>query len=229
MLLNLVDMESGSWRRPISLTVNVGETILLLGRNGAGKTTLLNTIAGLLPVRSGRITIDEHNSQDFQSKRKPHAVGIALQDRNVFGRLSVRKNLLLGAYRRSEDREVAQDLEWVLTLFPDLEEKLDLLAKTLSGGQQTMLSIGRALMGRPRLLLMDEPTLGLAPQSVSKLIRAVGEIAERRNVGMIVAEQSGPFARAFPQRIILLAGGEILFDGNWGEAQDRGALSEIFV
>jgi len=223
MLLQVKNMESGGWRRPISLAVDTGETVLLLGRNGAGKSTLLNTIAGLTPVRSGQIIID---GTDLQGRRPQ--VGIALEGRRVFGRLSVQKNLLLGAYCLSNNN-AEENLEWILSLFPDLRGKLNLPAKTLSGGQQTMLSIGRALMGRPKLLLMDEPTLGLSPQTVDKLIQAVMEIEQKRNVAMIIAEHSGQFAQAFSQRIVLMIGGEIVFDGNWNEAQKGGMLADVFA
>lgn len=229
MLLQLEAVESGSWNRPVTLQINLGETVLLLGRNGAGKTTLLNTIAGLLPVRSGRLLIDGRVFSSAGNRQNTAAVRIALEGRQVFGRLSVRKNLLLGAFARKQTAEIAKDLDWVLEVFPDLNQKLELPAKTLSGGQQTMLNIGRALMGRPKLLLLDEPTLGLAPQSVNKLIHTVDEIRSHRQVAIIVAEQGGAFPRAFPQRILLMVGGEILFDGHWELGLKNGVLSEVFV
>lgn len=154
---------------------------------------------------------------------------IALEGRQVFGRLSVKRNLLLGAYGRSTDHGVKRDLEWVLGVFPDLRDKLDAFAWSLSGGQQTMVNIGRALMGSPKILLMDEPTLGLDPQNTRKLINALEQIRRERQVGILVAEQSGFFARAFPERVILMVGGEILFDGPWAEAAREGKLTEIFA
>jgi ABC-type branched-chain amino acid transport systems, ATPase component len=228
MLLQVEEMISGTWSRPLTLTVDVGEIVLLIGRNGAGKTTLLNTIAGLVPIRSGCVTIDGHSHFSFL-KRERRLVGIALEGRQVFNRLSVQKNLLLGAYGRIDDVEVTKDLQWILSLFPELEEKIEMPARTLSGGQQTMLNIGRALMGRPKLLLMDEPTLGLAPQTVDRLVSAINEIRGHWEVGIVVAEQSGPFIRAFPHRLVLMVGGEVLFDGHWDQARQHGMLAEIFA
>jgi branched-chain amino acid transport system ATP-binding protein len=229
-LLALRKMESGNWERPVSFELQTGEIVLLLGRNSSGKTTLLNTIAGIVPVRSGQVLVEGRDVSDLESLGRARVgVRIALEGRQVFGRLSVKRNLLLGAYGRGTDLEVKPDLEWVLGVFPDLRDKLDAYAWSLSGGQQTMVNIGRALMGNPKLLLMDEPTLGLDPQNTRKLIRALQQIRQERQVGILVAEQSGPFARAFPERVILMVGGEILFDGPWGDAAREGKLTEIFA
>lgn len=229
-LLRLVSMESGSWNRPISFQVDVDEVVLLLGRNGAGKTTLLNTIAGLQPVRSGSIEIEDHDATNINEQwRSRYCVRIALEGRQVFSRLSVQRNLLLGAYARGRDRSIYADLEWVLEIFPDLHTKLTAPAGSLSGGQQTMLNIGRALMGKPKLLLLDEPALGLDPQNIKKLIKAINQIRGERKVAVLVAEQSGSFALAFPQRIILIIGGEILFDGSWERAAQEGKLSDVLA
>jgi branched-chain amino acid transport system ATP-binding protein len=229
-LLALRKLESGSWRRPVSFELQTGEIVLLLGRNSSGKTTLLNTIAGLLPVRLGQVLIEGRDVSDLDTiGRTRSGVRLALEGRQVFGRLSVKRNLLLGAYGSGTDHEVKKDLEWVLDTFPDLRDKLDALAWSLSGGQQTMLNIGRALMGGPKLLLMDEPTLGLDPQNTRNLINALEQIRRERQVGILVAEQSGLFARAFPERVILIVGGEILFDGPWEQANREGKLTEIFA
>jgi branched-chain amino acid transport system ATP-binding protein len=227
-LLRLVSMGSGSWNRPISFQVDVGEVVLLLGRNGAGKTTLLNTIAGLQPVRSGSIEIEDHDATKMDEQgRNRHSIRIALEGRQVFSRLSVQRNLLLGAYARGRDKSINADMEWVLEIFPDLRTKLAAPAGSLSGGQQTMLNIGRAVMGRPKLLLLDEPALGLDPQNIKKLIKGINQIRAERKIGVLVAEQSGSFALAFSQRIILIMGGEILFDGSWEQAAQEGKLSDV--
>jgi len=229
-LLALRKLESGSWRRPVSFELQTGEIVLLLGRNSSGKTTLLNTVAGLLPVRFGQVLIEERDVSSLDTiGRTRSGVRLALEGRQVFGRLPVKRNLLLGAYGRGADHKVKKDLEWVLDIFPDLRDKLDAFAWSLSGGQQTMLNIGRALMGDPKLLLMDEPTLGLDPQNTRKLINALEQIRRERQVGILVAEQSGMFARAFPERVILMVGGEILFDGPWEQAAREGKLTEIFA
>jgi branched-chain amino acid transport system ATP-binding protein len=229
-LLCLVAMGSGSWNRPVSVQADVGEVVLLLGRNGAGKTTLLNTIAGLLPVRSGRIEVGKHDVTNLNEHgRNRLGVRIALEGRQVFGRLSVKRNLLLGGYSIRRVNHVKASLEWVLDLFPDLRAKLNAQASSLSGGQQTMVNIGRALMGEPRLLLMDEPALGLDPQNVRKLIRAINQIRQERGVAVVVAEQGGLFARSFPERIILMVGGEVVFDGSWERAAREGKLGDVLA
>lgn len=141
----------------------------------------------------------------------------------------MRRNLLLGAFTRHQRIEVESDLRWVLDVFPDLQQKLDQPAASLSGGQQRMVNVGRALMGRPLVLLLDEPTLGLDPQNTLKLIEAWRQIRVQRELAVLVAEQSGRFARAFPNRVVLLVGGEILFDGSLNEGERRGALAEVFA
>lgn len=228
--LRLIEMECGSWRRPFSLEVGKGESVLLLGRNGAGKSTLLNTIAGLLPVHGGRLEINEADAttQD-EIGRIERGVRIALEGRQIFRRLSVRRNLLLGAYTRRPGGDSQGDFEWILNLFPVLREKLEQPAGSLSGGQQTMVNIGRALMGNPQLLLLDEPGLGLDPKNAGSLAKALWQIRERRGVSAIIAEQSGIFARAFRERVVILVGGEALFDGPWDEAERSRRLSATLV
>jgi branched-chain amino acid transport system ATP-binding protein len=228
--LRLRRMECGTWRRPVSLEVDERECILLLGRNGAGKSTLLNTVAGLLPVFNGCVEIDNVDTTTLDEEgRIKYGVRIALEGRQPFRRLSVRRNLLLGTYVRRPGGDPDHDFEWVLNLFPILRQKLEQSAGSLSGGQQTMVNIGRALMGNPRLLLLDEPALGLDPKNVGKLIEALWQIREERGVSALIAEQSGHFARAFRRRVVLLVGGEILFDGPWEEAEEAGKLSTVLV
>lgn len=227
-LLRLINMESGTWDQKVSFKVNEKEIVILLGRNGAGKTTLLNTIAGLLPLKSGKIIYD---GIDFEYQNEVEwieaGIRIALEGRQLFSRLSVKKNLLLGAYTQKDKTKLISNLNWVLEIFPDLKEKLNEQAVSLSGGQQTQLSVGRALMGNPKLMLLDEPTLGLDPQNIKKLIHALNIIREKHGVTIIIAEQGANLAKVFPERILILVGGEILFDGNWQEAEKEGKLANI--
>lgn len=228
-LLILDRVISGSWERPVSLGIQRREVLLLLGRNGAGKTTLLNTIAGLIPVRSGRLTVCGRDlTAGDERTRIVSGVRIALEGRQVFRRLSVRKNLLLGAYPR-HGREAEDDLTKIVDLFPILSTKLEEPAGSLSGGQQTLLSVSRALMGRPALLLLDEPTLGLDPQNTNKLVQALNRMRQEFGTAVLVAEQLGPFTRAFPERIGLLIGGEIVFDGSLDEAEQSGQLEQALL
>jgi len=215
-LLQLEKMESGNWNRAVSFSVQGGEVLLILGRNGAGKTTLLNTIAGMSPIRSGKLIFDGKDITLLcDQSRVENGIHIALEGRKGFSRLTVKKNLLLGAITCHKKEIIENDLEWVISVFPQLEEKLDHLAGTLSGGQQTQLNIGRALMGQPKVLLLDEPALGLDPINARTVADVVRQICTERRITTIIAEQSGQFLQAFPQRVLLMAAGEILFDGSW--------------
>jgi branched-chain amino acid transport system ATP-binding protein len=174
----------------VSLTVGEGEVVTLIGSNGAGKSTTLRSIAGLTPAYAGSITFD---GEDITGVPADEIVtrGIALspEGRRCFARMTVRENLDLGAYRRRDASLVASDLERVFTLFPRLKERADQKAGTMSGGEQQMLAIGRALMASPRMLLLDEPSLGIAPVLVDRIYETIGEI-HRSGVAILLVEQS---------------------------------------
>ncbi|HEX3148586.1 MAG TPA: ATP-binding cassette domain-containing protein [Gemmataceae bacterium] len=228
-MLEVRGLESGTWRRPVNLTVPEGGTVLLLGRNGAGKTTFLNTVAGLFAVRAGSVWVGGRDlTAGSAADRCRAGVRIALEGRQVFARLSVRKNLLLGRYVRCSGGDATADLNWVLGVFPALREKLDARAGDLSGGQQTQVNIGRALMGQPRVLLLDEPALGLSPQVTEQLIDALKWIQVDRRVAVVIADQGPAFVRAFPERVALMAGGEVVYDGPWERADSEGWLRRVF-
>jgi branched-chain amino acid transport system ATP-binding protein len=173
----------------VSLTVGEGEVVTLIGSNGAGKSTTLRTISGLTPTAAGTITFD---GADITGKAADQIVtrGIALspEGRRCFPRMTVRENLDLGAYRR-RGPGVAEDLDRVFSLFPRLRERAGQKAGTMSGGEQQMLAIGRALMARPRLLLLDEPSLGIAPILVQRIYQTIGEI-HRSGVAILLVEQN---------------------------------------
>jgi branched-chain amino acid transport system ATP-binding protein len=226
-MLQLDQVISGSWNRPVNFILQRGEVLLILGRNGVGKTTLLNTIAGLVPICCGKLSFEGNDITPFsEGERVEMGIHIALEGRKGFPRLSVRRNLLLGAFTQRGRQEIENDLEWIIDVFPSLREKLDYPAGTLSGGQQTQLNIARALMGRPKLLLLDEPALGLDPINTRIVISLVERVRIERQVTTIIAEQTGQFIQAFQQRVLLMVGGEILFDGSWaGVAQEKELLS----
>jgi len=169
--------------KAVSLHVNEGEVVALLGANGAGKTTTLNAISGLLRPRGGEIVFD---GLEIQGRPAEQIVGEGLvqvpEGRQIFSDLTVRENMIVGAYRRyrrGEGREVAQDIEKMMELFPVLRERLHQAAGTLSGGEQQMLAIARGPMSRPKMLLLDEPSLGLAPALVNDVMRVIGELRAR--------------------------------------------------
>ncbi len=194
----------------VSLTVNQGEIVTLLGANAAGKTTTMKTIFGLVRPRSGTITFDGKRI-DGQPTSTIVQMGLALvpEARRIFSRMSVYENLQMGAYLRQQGAELTSDLERVYTLFPRLKERTSQIAGTLSGGEQQMLAIGRALMTRPRLMCMDEPSLGLSPilvQTVFDVIRAIRE----QGVTVFLVEQNAFMALNVADRGYVLQQGRIV-------------------
>ncbi len=212
-LLEVTDMHShyGAIEalRGISLTVDEGEVVTLIGSNGAGKSTTLRSISGLTPASSGSITFA---GEDI-TRVPAHEVvqrGIALspEGRHCFSRMSVRENLDLGAYRR-RGAEIADDMERVFELFPRLKERENQKAGTMSGGEQQMLAIGRALMARPRLLLLDEPSMGIAPILVQRIYETIGEI-NRTGVAILLVEQNANYALDISSRGYVLETGRVV-------------------
>ncbi|MEM6761649.1 MAG: ABC transporter ATP-binding protein [Pseudomonadota bacterium] len=197
----------------VSLSVGPGEIVAIVGANGAGKTTLMHTIAGVHPVGDGHLS---YGNVDL-TRAPPHqrvAAGIALvpEGRQVFGPLSVRDNLRLGAFRRSDD-EIAADLADMEALFPILGERARQAAARLSGGQQQMLAIARALMARPSLLLLDEPSMGLAPMIVAQIFDALRSRHEAGGVAILLVEQNVSAALRFAERALVLETGRVSAEG----------------
>jgi branched-chain amino acid transport system ATP-binding protein len=196
----------------ISLSVGAGEIVALLGSNGAGKTTTLRTLSGLLAPRAGDIVLEDRPIAGLPA----HVIvrrGIAHvpEGRRIFNRLTVRENLEMGAYTRS-DAGVAADLERVFALFPRLRERRAQVAGTLSGGEQQMLAIARALMASPRLLLLDEPSMGLAPVLVEQIFETVQDI-NRQGTTILLVEQNAALALDVAQRAYVLETGSIVLSG----------------
>ena len=193
----------------VTLEVKEGEIVTLIGANGAGKSTTLRTISGLVRARSGRIEFDGADLSRLPPDRIVRlGVCHAPEGRRVFANLTVRENLEMGAYTRN-DINIAADMESVLETFPRLRERIGQPAGTLSGGEQQMLAIGRALMSRPRLLLLDEPSLGLAPFMVQEIFRIIREINERGTTILLV-EQNAHMALATAARGYVLETGSIV-------------------
>jgi len=196
----------------VDLDVGAGELVCLIGANGAGKTTTLKAIAGLLPNSGGSIRLHGQDSGNLPSHQLVRR-GLALvpEGRGIFGRLTVRENLEMGAYHRT-DPEIARDLERVLALMPRLAERLDQTGGTLSGGEQQMLAIGRALMSRPKLLLLDEPSMGLAPSLVGRIFEIVRTAAEE-GVTILLVEQNAKLALDLARRAYVMESGCITLAG----------------
>jgi branched-chain amino acid transport system ATP-binding protein len=196
----------------ISFRVGQGEIVTLLGNNGAGKTTTLRTLSGMLPPRTGDVRLDGASLAHVPAHQVVR-LGITHvpEGRRIFNRLTVADNLEMGAYTRS-DREIASDMERVFAFFPRLKERRTQVAGTLSGGEQQMLAIGRALMARPRLLLLDEPSMGLAPVLVEQIFETV-ETINRQGVTILLVEQNAAMALSVAGRGYVLETGEIVLEG----------------
>jgi branched-chain amino acid transport system ATP-binding protein len=219
--------------RGVSLAVADGEMATLIGPNGAGKTTLLMTISGLLPVRSGalRCRIDgEIRSLEKLAADRIVAAGIVHcpEGRQVFASLTVRENLLIGAYRRHPRDDLREDLERCFALFPILAERQALSAGSLSGGEQMMLAIGRALMARPRLLLLDEPSLGLAPRVVEAIFEVILEI-NRAGTTVLLVEQNAELALEIADRGYVMETGRIVHTGTGQALLDDPAVKQAYL
>ncbi len=213
----------------VSLTVGEGEVVTLIGSNGAGKSTTLRSIAGLTPACAGRITFA---GEDITGVPADEIVtrGIALspEGRRCFARMSVRENLDLGAYRRRDAAAIAADMERVFTLFPRLKERVDQKAGTMSGGEQQMLAIGRALMASPRLLLLDEPSLGIAPVLVDRIYETIGEI-HRSGVAILLVEQNASRALDAAGRGYVLETGRVVLADDTASLRNDPRVREAYL
>ena len=216
-MLDVRDLRVDYGRAPalwnVSLTIGDGELVCVVGPNGAGKTTLINALAGMHPAKSGRITLDGCEMTSL-APHKFCAAGVALvpEGRRLFARMTVRENLEIGGYARAVRAARNRTLADVCTLFPVVRDKLDAPAGSLSGGQQQMVAIGRALMAKPRLLLLDEPSLGLSPIVVQAMFRAIREV-NAAGTAVLLVEQNVTMALEIASRAYLLEEGLIAAEG----------------
>jgi branched-chain amino acid transport system ATP-binding protein len=213
----------------LSIHVEKGEIVSLIGANGAGKSTTLNTICGLLHPRNGTIYLEGEPIQELP----PHqivmrGVSQAPEGRRVFGRLSVVENLEMGAYARTDKNGVQRDIERVFTLFPRLKERARQVAGTLSGGEQQMLAIGRALMASPRLLLLDEPSMGLAPILVEAIFDTIRQI-NIQGTTILLVEQNALMALSVAQRGYVLETGEIVLQDSAAALQENEMVRKAYL
>jgi len=225
-----IDVAYGEIRalKGVGLEVGQGEIVTILGNNGAGKTTTLKTISGLLKPSRGTITLENASLVDVP----PHAIvsrGVAHvpEGRRIFNRLTVRENLMMGAYLR-RDAGIGGDLERVFGLFPRLAERLTQVAGTLSGGEQQMLAIGRALMANPRLLLLDEPSMGLAPVLVEQIFDTITDI-NRQGMTILLVEQNAAMALSIAHRGYVLETGSIALAGTAAELSENADVRRAYL
>lgn len=213
----------------ISLQVNEGEIVSLIGANGAGKSTTLRVIAGLLPPRFGSIALNGESLQQYKAHQLV-GKGIAMvpEGRGVFSRLTVTENLEMGAYHRRDRDGIAKDLRHVFDLFPRLEERRNQVAGTLSGGEQQMLAIGRALMSRPNILLMDEPSMGLAPLLVETIFEIIAEI-NGDGTTILLVEQNAQMALQIAHRGYVLQTGEIVLQDKASALQRNPMVKKVYL
>ena len=215
--------------RGVNLEVPDGKIVTLIGANGAGKSTLLRTISGLVKAESGSITYDGTELLGM-SINKILELGIAQvpEGRRVFTNLSVLENLKIGAYLRKDKAGIQKDIEWVYELFPRLKERSWQMAGTLSGGEQQMLAVGRALMSRPKLMMMDEPSLGLAPLVVKGIFEIIREI-NRQGVTVLLIEQNANMALKTADLAYVLETGEITLHGTGSELLTNEAVKRAYL
>jgi branched-chain amino acid transport system ATP-binding protein len=198
----------------ISLTVDQGEIVTLIGSNGAGKTTTLNTISGILTPQEGAVYLDGTRIDHMPAHKVTHlGLSQSPEGRKIFARLSVKENLEMGAFNRTDASGIAADYKRVLDLFPRLRERLAQPGGTLSGGEQQMLAIGRALMSRPRILLLDEPSMGLAPILVEQIFQIVREI-NQQGTTILLVEQNAQAALQIAHRGYVMETGQIRLAGD---------------
>jgi branched-chain amino acid transport system ATP-binding protein len=232
-MLTLKSVQAGYGRLPvlkgISVHVRQGEVVTLIGGNGAGKTTTLRTISGLLPPRKGAIDFAGHDLTRLPPERIV-TLGLALvpEGRRVFRTLSVTANLELGAYHRRDKSEVRRDLEEIRARFPILQERAHQAAGTLSGGEQQILAIGRALMARPRLLMLDEPSMGLAPRMVTQVYQILAEL-KAQGTTILLVEQNARAALKVADRGYVLETGRIILDGTAADLRDDPEVQRAYL
>lgn len=229
--LRNVSVNYGSIRalERINLHVNSGELVALIGSNGAGKSTTLKTISGILRAKQGLV---EYRGENITHASTDHIVAVGVshcpEGRHIFGGLTVRENLRLGAVARRDKRMQQADLERVLEMFPRLQERMEQLGGTLSGGEQQMLAIGRALMSQPQLLLLDEPSLGLAPLIVERIFQVIREL-KRRGLTILLVEQTVHQALEVADRAYVLESGHIALEGAPDELKHNPQVEEKYL
>jgi branched-chain amino acid transport system ATP-binding protein len=218
----------------LSLHVNDGETVVLLGTNGNGKSTVINCIMGIVRPESGEIYLERDGQRIDLVGRSPEEIvhlGVTLvpEGRRLFPKLSVEENLLLGAFRAAARRDIERNLEFCFEAFPVLRQRKRQLAGSMSGGEQQMLAIGRALMATPEILLVDEPSVGLAPVLVNRVIAKIRELKERYHLTVLMAEQNFNQAVKIADRGYVIVHGQIAFEGRTRELTEHELVKKFYL
>lgn len=215
--------------KDISFTVNAGEIVSLIGANGAGKTTTLHTITGLVPAKSGSVM---YNGVDLLKTHNNKIVTLGMahipEGRHVFTRMSVEENLEMGAFSLKDQSDLKKDLDMVYGLFPRLKERRNQKAGTLSGGEQQMLAMGRALMSHPKTILMDEPSMGLSPKLVKEIFSIIRKLHEQ-GITILLVEQNAKMALSIANRAYVLETGKVLMEGNAHELMDNDEVRKAYL
>jgi branched-chain amino acid transport system ATP-binding protein len=214
--------------RGVSLAVEEGEVVTMIGSNGAGKSTTLRSISGLTPASSGKVVLEDEDITRLPAHEiVSRGIALAPEGRHCFARMSVRENLDLGAFRRRGDG-ITEDLDRVYSLFPRLRERERQKAGTMSGGEQQMLAIGRALMARPKLLMLDEPSMGIAPILVQRIYETIREI-NRQGVAILLVEQNANYALEVSKRAYVLETGQVVLANDSAQLRDDPAVQRAYL
>lgn len=204
--------------REITFSVNEGQIVALVGSNGAGKSTTLKSIIGLTPISSGTLSFKGQDiTRSSSASRVNNGIALSPEGRKLFGRMTVLENLLVGAHGVSSNKLKNQILEEIYTIFPRVKERRNQIAGSLSGGEQQMVAIGRALMSNPKLLMLDEPSLGIAPKVVAEIAHAIERINQEKKMSIILVEQNARLALKLSHQAYALENGEIIREGKGAE------------
>jgi branched-chain amino acid transport system ATP-binding protein len=213
----------------IDMVIHPGEMVCLLGGNASGKSTTLKTILGIVRISEGEMTFRGERADTLTTaERIQRGMAVVPENRRIFPKMTVRENLEMGAYLRNDRRAIADDLEYVFELFPRLSERLEQQGGTMSGGEQQMLAMGRALMSRPKLILMDEPSMGLAPLFVERIFEIIKQVNER-GISVFVVEQNANVALGIADRGYVLQTGEVVLSGPAADLLNNEAMKRAYL
>ena len=213
----------------VSLKINAGEIVTIIGSNGAGKSTLLRTIAGDKEYSGGKILFKGKNLPQHVYQFVEHGISLVPEGRRIFVNLTVRENLLVGAYKEKQKAVIAQRMEEVFELFPRLKERYKQVGGTLSGGEQQMLAVGRAMMAAPKLMMLDEPSLGLAPIVISEMFEKFKQINQTHGTTLLIVEQNAQLALETADRAYVLGVGKIVKEGVASAMLDDPFIQETYM